>query len=330
MTGDSPSLPEPEWEPWEVHEHPGRLLDPGAILCACVACEAAIMAQARSTPHMALGLATASDRIVVTAEYLAEVMAVDRTLKPLFYVADDYVRRLYVVVDGWLWPSRRWWSAACNDDEAAAGRRHLRHRVAKRQSRADRARRAAAVAADQPLPLDPVLLELTPLPTAVAPVRQRHRELLAELREWALEHGQRADLDLMALVLAGKESPLADAPLHRWTRKGVNHCLSIDVNNWCSRTRVLVPEGVSQALWQLLDFMVATDRLHCDSDPLDELRKPLRCYGGLDHTGRPRSDDESALRCECYVTYRGPTYGELSDVPPLAAADDTTQGHRCA
>jgi hypothetical protein len=59
---------------------------------------------------------------------------------------------------------------------------------------------------------------------------------------------------------------------------------------------------------------VATDALDDDSDPLDELSKPLRCYGGLEATGqrRPESDNESEReRCECYVTYRGPSHGEL-------------------
>lgn len=67
------------------------------------------------------------------------------------------------------------------------------------------------------------------------------------------------------------------------------------------------------------------------SDPIDELRKPLMCYGDLDRSGREREHDaetgggaqpgadadDPPIRCECYVKYRGPTHGELTD---LAAA----------
>jgi hypothetical protein len=44
------------------------------------------------SPHG--GSATGCDRILVTAEYLAEVMAVDRTPAPLLYVRDEYVKRV--------------------------------------------------------------------------------------------------------------------------------------------------------------------------------------------------------------------------------------------
>ena len=117
MSGDVVSLPDPS-PLWEAHEHPDRPLDPGAMLCSCVTCEAMILAQAERTPGMGIALATRCDRIVVAADYLAEVMAVDRTLAPLLYVRDDYVRRLYLPVDGWwFFPPERWWSEACRDDE---------------------------------------------------------------------------------------------------------------------------------------------------------------------------------------------------------------------
>jgi hypothetical protein len=156
MSGDVVSLPDPS-PLWEAHDHPDRPLDPGAMLCSCVTCEAMIRAQAERTPAMGIALATGCDRIAVTAEYLAEVMAVDRTLAPLLYVRDDYVRRLYLPADGWcFFPPERWWSEACRDDEEAAGRRHPRHRVAKRQSDANRRRcleaaKAGAGADDPPI-----------------------------------------------------------------------------------------------------------------------------------------------------------------------------------
>jgi hypothetical protein len=298
-----------------------------------------ILAEAERRPGMGIALATGSDRIVVAAEYLAEVMAVDRTLRPLLYVPDDCVRRLYLPVDGWwFFPPERWWSQACSDDEDAAGRRHLRHRVAKRQSDADRmrCREAAEAASDGAAPITPV--SFAAVAEAVRPWRQGHRPLLAELRAWALECGRSVDLDLVALILAARETGFDKAPPCSWTRTGVHHCVSIDVPNWCTRASVLWPEGVPAALWQLLDFLVASDRLDHRSDPVDELRKPLMCYGGLDRSGREREHDaepgeaaepgadadDPPIRCECYVRYRGPTHGELAD---LAAAGARLLGH---
>jgi len=62
--------------------------------------------------------------------------------------------------------------------------------------------------------------------------------------------------------------------------------LPADVFNWCSIRRVLLPADVPEAMWHLLDVLVATEPLDHDSDPLDHLRMPLRCYGGLDGSGR--------------------------------------------
>ncbi len=338
MSGDVVSLPDSS-PLWEAHEHPDRALDPGAILCSCATCEAVIRAQAGRTPGMGFGLATCCDRILVAAEYLAEVMAVDRTLAPLLYVRDDYVRRLYLPVDGWwFFKPGRWWSEACHEDEAAAGRRHPRHRVAKRQSDANRRRWLEAVdaASASAVPVAPV--NVVPVAEAVRPWRQRHRRLLAELGVWALSCGRSVDLDLVALILGAHETGCRKTPLDSWTRTGVHRCISVDVPNWCVRASVLCPEGVPAALWQLLDFLVATDRLDRDSDPIDELRKPLMCYGGLDRSGREREHvadtggaaesgadaDDPLSRCECYVRYRGPTHGELAD---LAAAGARLLAH---
>jgi hypothetical protein len=338
MSGDVVSLPDPS-PLWEAHEHPDRPLDPGAMLCSCVTCEGMILAQAERTPGMGIALATGCDRVVVAAEYLAEVMAVDRALRPLLYVRDDYVRRLYLPLDRWwFFPPERWWSQACRDDEEAAGRRHPRHRVAKRQSDANRLRclEAGEAASARATPVTPV--RFVPVAEAVHPWRQRHRTVLAELGAWALACGRSVDLDLVALILAARETGFDTAPPGSWTRTGVHRCVSIDVPNWCTRASVLWPEGVPAALWQLLDFLVTTGRLDRGSDPIDELRKPLMCYGGLDRSGRERGSDadrgdaagpgaeadDPPIRCECYVRYRGPTHGELAD---LAAGGARLLGH---
>lgn len=199
MSGDAVALPD-ESPLWDAHDHPDRPLDPGAILCSCVTCEAMIIAQAELTPGIGIALATRCDRIVVAAEYLAEVMSVDRTLTPLLYVRDDHVRRLYLPVDGWWFiPPRRWWSEACHEDEAAAGRRHPRHRVAKRQSDANRrpwhvtAAGASACAAPA-------------LPDASAP--PLHCECYGAY--WAPARGELADLAAAGARLLRHARPLAD------------------------------------------------------------------------------------------------------------------------
>ncbi|MGH9111426.1 MAG: hypothetical protein ACRDZN_03875 [Acidimicrobiales bacterium] len=324
MSGDVIAMPDRFTEPWEAHEHPGRPLDEGAIICACVACEAAIYAYAERTPGRPMGLATGADRLVVTAEYLAEVMRCDRTLAPLLYVADDYVRRLFVPVNSWWFRRpRRWWSLTCHEDEEAAGRRHPRHRVAKRQSEANRLRQLRSAKASSPDP-PPAPVEFTPLATAVEPWRQRHGQMLAELRVWALERGRPVDLDVVALILAAREAGPDDAPLGLWARTGVNRCLSVDTFNWCSLGQVLYPDGVPGTFWLFLEFLADGGRLERASDPLDELHKPLVCYGGLDRSGREPTDDDydddrSSVRCECQVRYRGPTHGELTDLASAGA-----------
>jgi hypothetical protein len=310
------SLPEPFTPPWSLHDEPDRPLDEHAQLCSCMTCEEALLAQAVTTPRLPLALRTEADRVVVTLEYLVEVMQVDRTLEPLMYVVGDRVRSLYVPVEWWRVPSwRRWWSLSCHEDETAAGRRHPRHRVAKRQSKAARRAAERRVRADAPPPGPPV--QFAELASVVAPWRSQHRGLVNEVRQHALAHGESLHADTIAMILAARETPMFEdqrRPIGRWTKRDLIDFLSVDLFNWCSIRQVLLPDQVPEALSHLLEVLVATDALDDDSDPLDELSKPLRCYGGLEATGqrRPESDNESEReRCECYVTYRGPSHGEL-------------------
>ena len=102
-------------------------------------------------------------------------------------------------------------------------------------------------------------------------------------------------LDVLALILAAtEEADGRDVSPRRWSRTGVNAVLSVHVFNWCSMHRTLAPDGVPEALWTYLDFLVASGRIDPESDPLRELRKPLRCYGGLDEEGRPQRERGSA------------------------------------
>jgi hypothetical protein len=199
MSGDAAVLPD-ESPLWDAHDHPDRPLDPGAMLCSCVTCEAMIRARAERTPGIGIALATRFDRIVVAAEYLVEVMSVDRTLTPLLYVRDDCVRRMYLPVDGWWFVRpRRWWSEACHEDEAAAGRRHPRHRVAKHQSDANRRPwHVAAAEASRCATAAPPDAEEPPL----------HCECYVAYR-WPAQ-GERADLTAGGARLLRHARPLAD------------------------------------------------------------------------------------------------------------------------
>ncbi len=141
-------------------------------------------------------------------------------------------------------------------------------------------------------------LRLQPLTTAAAPARARHRDLIAELRTWALARGTPTDTDLAAVVLdaAGDLS-------EPWTRPRVTTLLRCHVPNWCSLAGCLRPEGESAAIWLVLHFLADTGRLPDGSDALDHLTEPLRCYpGGLGENGRPRPDGEHPpFPCQCYI-----------------------------
>lgn len=147
---------------------------------------------------------------------------------------------------------------------------------------------------------------LVPLSTAVARERERHRDLVDAAVAWQDGRPRRTDPDLFALVCAAAEESLGDvvAPT-RWTRTGVSQLLRSDLPNWCSLRRCLVPDGDIAALWEWFDFLHATGRLHPDSDPVAELRKPLCCAGELDQDGRPLPPGAPReVECECSLPYR--------------------------
>ena len=143
----------------------------------------------------------------------------------------------------------------------------------------------------------------TDLSAAVAPVATTMRSRIVDVRRWALAAGRPVDADVIALVLAGKTS-WRDEPLDRWTRIGVYQNLYADVPNWCSVRFVLLPAELPEVLWLYLSYLDGTDQFQAGSDPLRELRKPLRCYGGLDPDGRPAAPNAPRVRCVCKVPYR--------------------------
>lgn len=303
---------------WVVHEHPDRPLDRKALLCGCRRCRTTLQRTAVESPHFVLGVKTYCDRLLVTAEYLVDVMTRDRSLSELFYVADDGLREIYIpVAGGWLPPGQRWWSMTCDEDRVAGNRRRSRHTKARRQPKRDVERRRREWREEQASrPPSPPPPPLVPFAEAVREARTQHRTLLAAAAEWALANGCSLDLDVAALIVDATRR----TPITRPTKVGVNDLLGSRCFNWCSLRRTLTPDRIPETLWVLLDFLYATDRVHPDSDPLEEVRKPLRCYCGLGDDGERRSDEEidrdrarDDWECDCFVEYHGPTHGELRE-----------------
>ena len=106
-----------------------------------------------------------------------------------------------------------------------------------------------------------------------------------------------------AVILTGK-TWCRDEPLALWTRIGVYGTLYSYMPNWCSVHRVMVPAESPEVLWLYLTYLAETGQFHRASDPLRELRRPLRCYGGLRPDRLPASANSPRVRCVCKVPYR--------------------------
>jgi hypothetical protein len=124
-------------DPWLPHEQPERPFDEGTWVCECAACQMAVRAEAAHSPFTPLCIKTAFDRVIVSAEYLAETLAAGRSLRSLLYVAEDDVREVFVPVGSWRWKATatRWWSLMLHEDEDIAGVGHVRHQVARGEER---------------------------------------------------------------------------------------------------------------------------------------------------------------------------------------------------
>ncbi|MGH9185331.1 MAG: hypothetical protein ACRD0U_05900 [Acidimicrobiales bacterium] len=156
---------------------------------------------------------------------------------------------------------------------------------------------------------------ITELDSAIGPIRARHRQLIADAVSWGLGAGEPLDPASVALVCAGAEFGFAagDNPLTRWTRPRVNDLVMRDAHNWSTMHHATVPEDLPRVIWRFLAFLHATGRLDPSSDPLDNLREPLMCYGGLDADGQPRPRGTPApFPCQCYFNVRVPSRPGLS------------------
>lgn len=145
---------------------------------------------------------------------------------------------------------------------------------------------------------------LVQLSEAVAGERLAQRARIVDFCEWALAAGERVEPDLIALILAARrESGTNDTDT--WTRLGVYHCLWADLFNWCGARRVLVPEHIPETLWTYLHYLHDGRLFGPGSDPLRELLRALRCYGGLGPDGRPEPEGtQRRVRCVCTIPYQ--------------------------
>jgi hypothetical protein len=149
---------------------------------------------------------------------------------------------------------------------------------------------------------------LTELSDAVAPARERHRELIDAACAWQAGHERPTDPDLFAMICAAVEDDRYghhDVAATRWTRIGVAAVARCGIPNWCSTHRCLWPDGHLEAMWRWFDFLDQAGRMDPRSDPVAELRKPLVCCGGFDQHGRelPRGAPRQ-VECECHLPYR--------------------------
>lgn len=149
---------------------------------------------------------------------------------------------------------------------------------------------------------------LTELADAVAPARERHRELIEAACAGESGHHQPTDPDLFALICAAVDDDryaLYDVTPTRWTRTGVVAVTRCGIPNWCSRNRCLSPDGCPEALWRWFDFLHGSGRMDPRSDPVAELHKPLACLGGLDQNGHALPPGATRqVECECHLPYR--------------------------
>jgi len=141
------------------------------------------------------------------------------------------------------------------------------------------------------------------LSDAISPIAAAKRVQLLDVRRWGLARGTPVDGEVLALVLAAK-SWFREEPVTLWRRLDVYQHLWADVHNWCSAHSVMVPVHVPEILWLYFSYLHETAGFAEGSDPIRELRKTLRCYGGLGPDGLPAKPGSPRPRCVCKVPYR--------------------------
>lgn len=102
--------------PWIAHEDIDRPFDGWTWIDDCPTCMLALKREAAQRPRLVLCLKTCGDRVYVTADLLNEVVSAEETFESLCYLADDWVREVFVVDDAAL-SSTMCWRSLTRDEE---------------------------------------------------------------------------------------------------------------------------------------------------------------------------------------------------------------------
>ena len=297
--------------PGRCTKQPDRMLDGYVMICSCVTCRAVLVERGRREPRSLMAIKTASDRLLVTSDLLGEVLEAEAPLDTLVYVDGDYVRSLYVPVAAALPPRQRWWSARCAEDDRAAGLAARRYRVPRRQSRARRDARAASHAITDSRPAPPpdlvVIAECGPLCSDEAPTPDRRGGGVgtrtgpaAATRRARADPRRNRDATVARSRRGGGAAP-ASTPCCRSTSSTGVRCIARSFPTACPKPCGRISISCSRPAGSIPPAI-----------PCREVRKPLRCYGGLDEQGRPQRDARAPrVPCECHVVYRGPKAGTV-------------------
>ena len=155
------------------------------------------------------------------------------------------------------------------------------------------------VALSRPTPVPRVIL---PFSAAIAPIRARHHADVMAVAAWCLERGRPCDRDVIALCLHVLEPHRSDGRFDL-DRPTVMELLGADLWNEATLLGSSLPEGAPQALWSVLTWLHDCGRLG-GATPVDVLREPLRCYGGLGEDGIPMAvGTDIDFGCQCFVPY---------------------------
>ena len=151
----------------------------------------------------------------------------------------------------------------------------------------------------------------TPFPEGAAYLRRRHASIVDACVRWTAARGRVVDPDVIAVLCGAAEEGFNGGLLTRWTVERMYHMLCCHLPNWCHEHHAEAPDECNkEALWLLVSFLAATERLDDDSDPPELLLQVLRCHG-INAAGF-ESDDEADWRSEqAPFEYDGPSHGEL-------------------
>lgn len=133
---------------WMAHEEPERPFGWGMWLCECEPCRLALRATVAVRPDLPFVLKSDADRVLVTARLLLDTLDRHGEAEALLYVADDWVREIFVA-NGPVPDGAAWWSLTRAEDAELVGRRAApRHRPTRQsapaaQRRLDAHRRRA-------------------------------------------------------------------------------------------------------------------------------------------------------------------------------------------